>query len=135
MAVLVEFSCTACGRRAEEWIAGAPLPASSTCTVCGAAARRQFGGRLLTGTPGPARASAQAHCADHTVPASCALIPTAARTLAARVRGDNRALDAELALQEAEIVAGRLDPRASVVAPYPGARPAAPTASETEKEA
>jgi hypothetical protein len=40
------------------------------------------------------------------------------------VRGDNRALEAELAHQEAEIGAGRLDPKAPVIAPHPGANAA-----------
>jgi len=45
--------------------------------------------------------------------------------LGARVRGDTRALDSELAHQETEIGAGRLDPAASVVEAYPGAQRAA----------
>ena len=109
------------------WIRVMPIPSTSSCTSCGAPARRRFGGTLLTGlgasSPPPIPADTHRHsCAAHIgVPAACSLAPTAARTLAARVRGDNRALEAELAHQEAEIGAGRLDPRASVIAPYPGA--------------
>lgn len=49
-------------------------------------------------------------CADHSgVPGGCVLTPTAARALSARIRRGRRALEKELAYQEAGITDGSID--------------------------
>jgi putative FmdB family regulatory protein len=121
-AMLVDYGCRSCGQVAERW-QERPVPAARTCPACGGSALRRFGGRLLgpagSSRPGPADAPAGE------IPGACALVPTAARALAARVRGDGRALDAEFARQERAIARGALNPAAGVVAGSPAHRAAA----------
>lgn len=128
MAVLIEYRCQDCGVRSERW-ATRPVPDKTVCTQCGRAARRLFGGALLTGAPEPARSEPRAdgggacgHAPE--VPGVCTLTPTAARMLTARARGDNRALEREVAYQESAIKAGTLDPEGSVVTTFAGGPPA-----------
>ncbi|MHA6793441.1 zinc ribbon domain-containing protein [Pseudonocardia bannensis] len=130
MGVLVDYRCRDCGVRTEHWVAR-PVPDEAACGRCGSPARRQFGGALLTGAPEPKLVEPQMSgtgACGHApgVPGTCTLTPTAARMLTARARGDNRALEREIAYQEKAIKAGTLDPNASVVTTYAGG-PLAPT--------
>ncbi|MBW0106083.1 hypothetical protein [Pseudonocardia sp. KRD291] len=107
-----------------------PLPPTTDCARCTGTARRRFGGALLTRSPAPdagarttqAPAGGCGHGAG--VPGTCTLMPTAARMLSARARGDNRALDREIAHQESAIRAGTLDPAGPVTTQYAGGPPA-----------
>lgn len=123
MTVLVEYACGTCQARFEAWVER-PIPETTACGGCAGPAHRRFGGALLrgalpTGTPAE-REGPECHAVPG-IPGACALIPTAARTLAARARGDNRALEAEQAHQEAAIAAGTLDPAASPITPHAAA--------------
>ncbi|RZT84200.1 hypothetical protein EV383_1037 [Pseudonocardia sediminis] len=128
MALLVEYGCPECGTRTDRWVSR-PLPETADCGRCAGTARRRFGGALLTRSPAPSAGSPSSgdgrtpaggcgHGAG--VPGTCTLTPTAARMLSARVRGDNRALDREIAHQESAIKAGTLDPAAPVTTQYSG---------------
>jgi putative FmdB family regulatory protein len=124
MAVLVDYRCRDCGVRTEYWVS-CPAPDEATCARCGRQARRQFGAALLTGASEPtgrepraAGAGGCGHAPD--IPGVCSLTPTAARMLTARARGDNRALEREIAYQESAINAGTLDPTASVLTTFAG---------------
>jgi hypothetical protein len=122
MRVLADYTCRTCGQRAEHWVPR-PIPATQPCPGCNGSARRRFtvaavGRSSAQGQDQGGRPAAPGH--EHAaVPGGCVLSPTAARSLAARARGDNRALEAELAYQERAIRDGRLDPRRSPVAASP----------------
>jgi hypothetical protein len=138
MKILVDYVCAACGITDEHWMRR-PVEDSVDCRACGGTAQRRFGVGMLVGSTSPARppeprAGGSSSCAGHAgVPGSCVLVPTAARALAARARGDNRALDAELASQQRAIAAGTLDPSAPVTTPSP-AHAAAGAAAGGEKD-
>jgi len=127
MAMLVDYRCGDCGGLTERWVSHPP-PESTGCARCGRPARRRFGGALLTGDGGPDRAvaagsgppSSGACGHDAGVPGTCTLVPTAARMLSARARGDNRALDREMAHQERAISAGTLDPSGPLTTTFTG---------------
>ncbi len=127
MPVLVDYRCGDCGGLTEWWVSHPP-PASTGCARCGQPARRRFGGALLTGDGGPDRPIAagsappsSGRCGhDAGVPGTCTLVPTAARMLSARARGDNRALDREIAHQERAIFAGTLDPSGPLTTTFTG---------------
>jgi hypothetical protein len=110
MPILVDYACLACGGRSEQW-ADNPVPPDGTCPACGARARRAWSpvglaggargaGRPASGCDPPA--SGPPLCARYPdVPGLCHLSPAAARTWLARARRDNRALEHEIARQEA----------------------------------
>src|ERR1700730_7632663 len=116
MAILVDYACPACRGRSEQW-ADNPVPSQATCPACGAQARRArspvgLAGGSETGKRGPEPVpctswvapdeSARPLCARNPdVPGLCHLSPAAARTWVARARKDNRALEREIARQEA----------------------------------
>jgi putative FmdB family regulatory protein len=116
MPILVDYACAACGGRSEQW-AENPVASHRTCPACGARARRAWSPVGLAGgardragpastpsdTPsGAARASLPPLCARNPdVPGLCHLSPAAARAWRARARKDNRALEHEVARQEA----------------------------------
>jgi hypothetical protein len=85
--------------------------------------RRRFGASLIGGAGRGADRPGTGSAGE--VPGACTLVPTAARALSARVRGDGRALDAEFRRQERAISRGALDPTGSVVAASPAHRAAA----------
>lgn len=125
MTVLVEYVCAACRVHHEAW-AERPIPAVISCASCACPARRRFGGALMRAASPPEAPAVQdrTSCREAPdIPGICTLIPTAARSLAARARRDTRALEAEIAHQEAAIAAGTLDPTASPVTPYHGHHP------------
>ncbi|MCE3554454.1 zinc ribbon domain-containing protein [Pseudonocardia sp. RS11V-5] len=115
MAVLVQYRCRDCGRDGDHWVSP-PVPAQAECPACAGPARRRFGGALLRGAgPGPAPAQQDTgHACTPDVPGTCTLVPTAARMLAARARGDNRAIDRESERQTRAIAEGTLDPKGSL---------------------
>lgn len=124
MPILVEYRCPDCDWRTERWVEH-PLPSLSACARCARPARRQFGGALLARSAAPAAAAsppaASGGCGHGAgVPGTCTLTPTAARMLSARARGDNRALDREIAYQESAIKAGTLDPAGPVTTTFTG---------------
>lgn len=128
MAVLVQYRCPDCGRDSDHWVVS-PVPARAECTECAGPARRRFGGALLRGA-GPlsnptSAASGSGHACTPDVPGTCTLVPTAARMLAARARGDSRAVDLEAARQTRAISEGTLDPAGSLQTLFSGG----PTAS------
>lgn len=105
MAVLVDYRCGRCGST-EERAVGSPPPPEVRCPSCGSWARRLWapvglGGRASQPATGTRPESPGPLCqANRDIPGLCALSPTAGRALVARVRGDNRALEAEIAYQE-----------------------------------
>lgn len=127
MAMLVDYRCGDCGGLTECWVSHPP-PASTGCARCGRAARRRFGGALLTGRDGSGRSvaagsgTASSGGCGHPpgVPGTCTLVPTAARMLSARARGDHRAEDREIAYQERAIAAGTLDPSGPLTTTFSG---------------
>lgn len=127
MPVLVDYRCPDCGTLTECWVTHPP-PASTGCARCGRQARRRFGGALLTGRDGSDRSvvagsgtAPSGGCAhDSGVPGTCTLVPTAARMLSARARGDHRAEDREIAHQERAIAAGTLDPSGPLTTTFTG---------------
>lgn len=114
MSVLVDYSCTGCRSPHEAWVAR-PIPAERPCPSCGAPARRRFGGAFLRGAPAPAPVAAKASAGPSlcqrfpAVPGLCHMNPEAARGWIARARGDGRALDRELARQEAAVAQAGAD--------------------------
>jgi hypothetical protein len=127
MAVLVDYACPTCDSRTE---ARVPSPPSAVraCPCCGGEARRVWapvglmrgpgGGRAPGshgghgapgggGAPGPPRgggtpaATTPLCAANPDVPGLCHMSPSAGRAWLARARGDTRALERELARQEA----------------------------------
>jgi putative FmdB family regulatory protein len=116
MPILVDYACPACRDRTEQW-ADNPVPSHAICPACGAQARRAWspvglvsgsktgksGPKLVTGSSGiDPHESARALCARNPdIPGLCHLSPPAARTWVARARMDNRALEHEIAWQEA----------------------------------
>lgn len=107
MAIIVDYRCSDCGSMSEAYVAS-PVPAQRECKLCGGTSRRRWSPvRLISGagngSPAPAReaASTASLCAQNPdVPGLCHMSPSAGRAWVARFRGDNRALDAELAKQE-----------------------------------
>lgn len=126
MPILVEYRCPDCDWRTDRW-ASHPLPPLADCARCARPARRQFGGALLARSASPSAHPVPERAGDGCgdgVPGTCTLIPTAARMLSARARGDNRALDREIAHQESAIKAGTLDPSGPVTTMFTGGPPA-----------
>lgn len=123
--ILVDYFCETCGHTAERWVTR-PVATTTDCVRCDGTARRRFGAPTLMGAPAQSAAVSERHsCVDHAgVPGSCTLSPTAARMLAARARGDQRAVDTEYGRQEKAIAEGTLDPRASVTTSSPAHRSA-----------
>ncbi|TCK20011.1 zinc ribbon domain-containing protein [Pseudonocardia endophytica] len=129
MAVLVQYHCPDCGQDSDRWVS-TPAPARADCSRCAGPARRRFGGALLRGAQRSATATATAtgqhdHACLPDVPGTCTLVPTAARMLAARARGDTRAMDQEAARQTRAIADGTLDPTGSLKTMYSGGPAAA----------
>jgi hypothetical protein len=116
MAILVDYACPACRGRSEQW-ADNPVPSHAACPACGAQARRAWSPVGLasgsqTGKSGPEPVTGTSGIAPNgirrplcvrnpDVPGLCHLSPAAARTWVARARKDNRALEREIARQEA----------------------------------
>jgi hypothetical protein len=116
MAILVDYTCPACRGRSEQW-ADNPVPSHAACPACGAQARRAWspvglasssqtgksGPEPVTGTSGiaPNEIRRPLCVRNPDVPGLCHLSPAAARTWVARARKDNRALEREIARQEA----------------------------------
>jgi hypothetical protein len=105
MGVLADYRCPDCGAIDHPWVPSPP-PAERECTVCGGAARRVFSavgvvGRARPPAQGPPASTSGSLCrTNQDIPGLCMFSPTAQRALVARVRGDNRSLDAELSYQE-----------------------------------
>lgn len=126
--ILVDFRCSECLTISEKWVSSPP-PVQVACESCTGQARRVFvpirlGGRVGTPSkqePFAARTALSTGsgggCAHNpTIPGMCTLSDSAGRVLAARARRDNRALDAELARQEAS-AAERTPTAADVISP------------------
>lgn len=116
MGLLVDYRCADCSGRTEHWVAH-PIPADRRCPACHGAAHRLFGlGRLgRSGGTEPTAPSAEPSSADlclqnSRAPGICHMSPSAARRWAAMGRGDNRAVEREIAYQEASIAAGTMTP-------------------------
>jgi hypothetical protein len=118
MRVLADYACPACGQRTEHWVER-PIPTTRACPACDGPARRRFTLAALGSSATEGHDTRQTGHEHAAVPGGCVLSPTAARALSARARGDNRALDRELAHQESAIRDGRLDPRRSPVTASP----------------
>ena len=105
MGMLVDYRCHACGCVNQSWVSSPPPP-ERECTVCAQVARRVFSsvgvvGRARQRSSEPRVATSGSLCrTNQDIPGLCMFSPTAQRALVARVRRDNRALDAELAYQE-----------------------------------
>lgn len=124
MAVLVQYRCADCRREADHWVTS-PVPAQTECPACAGTARRRFGGALLRGGGPPSAPGDTGGGCTPDVPGTCTLVPTAARMLAARARGDDRAVDRESERQTRAITDGSLNPSGSLQTLYSGG----PTAS------
>jgi hypothetical protein len=112
MAVIVEYRCAACGDQRDAFVESPP-PQLRACESCGGESRRRWSpvGMISRSGDAPApsdapaapkrAARARSLCAENPdVPGLCHMSPSAGRAWVARARGDNRALDAELAAQE-----------------------------------
>ena len=111
MAVFVDYRCGSCGAT-QELLVTSPPPGSAACGACDGAARRVWSPVGLVGRAGQAADPGLAETGslggdtgglcrtNRDIPGLCTFSPTAARSLVARVRGDNRALEAEIAYQE-----------------------------------
>ncbi|GEL22233.1 hypothetical protein PSU4_11870 [Pseudonocardia sulfidoxydans NBRC 16205] len=105
MAILVDYMCPTCAGRFEVRVP-VPPPTSRACPACGRTARRAWAPIGLTRgaarqSPRPAVAEPSLCTRNPDVLGLCHMTPDAGRAWVARVRGDNRALDRELARQEA----------------------------------
>ncbi|GAA4884316.1 hypothetical protein GCM10023403_59730 [Pseudonocardia benzenivorans] len=136
MAILVDYSCPTCAGRFESWSA-APPPATRTCPACGTPARRAWSPvGLSRGAAGggerrrpPLTPPEQSLCARNPdVLGLCHMTPEAGRAWVARVRGDNRTLERELAAQEA--AAAVRTPKLEDVLSHSHSRPATPAPAE-----
>ena len=105
--IIVDYRCTDCGTVKESYVES-PAPSTRSCELCGGESQRRFSPVGLIsrgGESAPAlttsKKSESSLCAQNPdVPGLCHMSPTAGRAWVARFRGDNRALDAELARQE-----------------------------------
>lgn len=108
MPVLVDYVCRTCCGRSEAWVVSPP-PVTRVCPACGAVAQRAWAsiGTLSSRSAAPAGRQRRSGGADPLcvrnpdVPGLCHMSPSAGRVWVARARRDNRALDRELANQEA----------------------------------
>lgn len=137
MPILVDYRCASCGTQSEQ-LARQPVPSESTCSACGALARRRFSAAALLAktstSEAPAAPVGNHSCADHRgVPGSCTLTPAASRMLTARASNDQRAVERELARQETAIAAGTLDPEAPVTTASPAHQSTHPSTRGTPK--
>jgi hypothetical protein len=107
MPIRVDFRCEACGFVTEHHCPSPP-PAYLPCTRCGDRARRVFSTFSVRRAPSSSSSRTVSAPTDHArlcaanpdIPGLCTLSPTAGRALVARARGDNRALEREIAYQE-----------------------------------
>lgn len=129
MPILVDYVCRTCSGRFEDWTA-TPAPATRRCPACGAQARRAWSPvGLSRGAAAPAerpvRRPEPSLCTQNPdVLGLCHMTPDAGRAWVARVRKDNRALERELARQEA--AAAVRPPRLEDVVSHSHARPTGP---------
>jgi|SRR5579884_1987562 len=104
-----DYECVRCGAGFEGWV---PLPPPSTtpCLACGAESRRVHRTVAVArrrSNPAPTSGAGRDRLplcqANPDVPLLCHMEPAAARLWVARARGDGRALERELAAQEARL--------------------------------
>jgi hypothetical protein len=104
--IIVDYRCSDCGVRSESFVTS-PAPSTLVCGLCGGESVRRWSPvGMITSTRDPApprepRPSASLCAQNPDIPGLCHMSPTAGRAWVARARGDHRALDAELARQEA----------------------------------
>ncbi|MFB2599633.1 hypothetical protein ACEXQE_17720 [Herbiconiux sp. P17] len=110
MSILVDYRCTDCGGQQEAFV-DSPPPSRRTCAACGGESRRRWSPVGMISRRGEASRAPESSvraappgaslCAQNPdVPGLCHMSPSAGRAWVARARGDNRALDAELASQQ-----------------------------------
>lgn len=107
MAIIVDYRCADCGSTHEAYVAS-PAPSHLSCENCGGESRRRWSpvgmisrrGDALPAALTTATPSASLCAQNPDVPGLCHMSPSAGRAWVARYRGDNRALDSELARQE-----------------------------------
>jgi hypothetical protein len=111
MAILVDYTCSACGTRAEHWTPSPP-PTQVACAGCGGASRRAWAAIGLSGSsagapsdgqpaPGTPRPPRRSMCADYPmVPGLCHMSESAGRMWVAKYLKDGRAIDREQERQE-----------------------------------
>jgi hypothetical protein len=108
MAILVDYTCGACGYRAEHWTSSPP-PALVICAGCGGESRRAWAAIGLSGSPAPSaepapgtpRPPKRSMCADYPmVPGLCHMSESAGRMWVAKYLKDGRAVDREQERQE-----------------------------------
>ncbi|HLH68642.1 MAG TPA: zinc ribbon domain-containing protein [Candidatus Dormibacteraeota bacterium] len=111
-----DYECVRCGAGFERWVS-LPPPATTCCLACGAESRRvhrtvSVARRWSSPVPfsGASRARLPLCQANPDVPLLCHMEPAAARLWVARARGDGRALERELAAQEARLGSGSPPP-------------------------
>ena len=128
MAILVDYVCPTCAGRFEARVA-IPPPTSRDCPACGSTARRAWapvglsrGGASAPAGPRAATAEPSLCTRNPDVLGLCHMTPDAGRAWVARVRGDNRTLERELAKQEA--AAAVRTPKLDDVLSHSHARPA-----------
>ncbi|HZV53180.1 MAG TPA: zinc ribbon domain-containing protein [Candidatus Dormibacteraeota bacterium] len=115
-----DYECVRCGAGFERWVP-LPPPTATPCLACGAESRRVHRAvAVARRRPDPVPASGTGRdrlplCqANPDVPLLCHMEPAAARLWVARARGDGRALERELAAQEARLGSGN-PPSSSVL--------------------
>lgn len=108
MAILVDYTCRACGSRAEHWTPSPP-PTQVVCAGCGGESRRSWAAIGLSGAAVPAATSAsrtprpptRSMCAAYPmVPGLCHMSESAGRMWVAKYLKDGRAVDREQERQE-----------------------------------
>ncbi|MDT4934247.1 MAG: Zinc ribbon domain [Pseudonocardiales bacterium] len=104
--ILVDYYCAACAERREVWTAGPPAQ-SAPCPDCGGEARRRWapiglGGRAAETAPAHRSPDLAPLCTKYPqVPGLCHMSESSGRMWVARYERDNRAIESELARQEA----------------------------------
>lgn len=106
MAILVDYRCSGCGHLEERW-APTPPPVSVCCSSCGDDSRRAWAPIGLSGTTAPSLSEPPSAPAGPSLasrypqlPGLCHMSESAGQMWVAKAKGDNRAVEAELAKQE-----------------------------------
>jgi hypothetical protein len=117
MRIPVDYKCESCSYVFEARVPS-PFPSRKPCALCGGEARRMYAAvGLLSPQPAPGSSTASSNRPGPSggggqnpaspdcrffrdVPGLCHMPPSVARAWSAKARGDNRALERELARQE-----------------------------------
>jgi putative FmdB family regulatory protein len=107
MDILNDYRCQSCGEMAEHWTPR-PAPSLMTCHFCGGDARKLFAAPRLGGKAQAPKATSSnprpSMCSQYPmVPGLCHMSEDAGRMWVAKYKGDNRAVEREIAYQETKV--------------------------------